>query len=82
MAKTKKPSEKEIKPFQVKHHLFYPCQMPSSLKDSYLYYLLSFNRKGIVQIESNSPRFKNKEDAILFVEEGKLNVFVENRRRL
>lgn len=59
--------EKEIKPFSVKHHNFYPCMFSSSIKQGFLYYLQVFNWRGIFQIEKNSPRFKTKEDALIYI---------------
>lgn len=71
MKKKDKREKVELKPFQVKHHLFYPTVFSSSLKEGYVYYILSFNRKGIVQLEVNSPRFRSEEEARAHVE--KLN---------
>jgi hypothetical protein len=55
--------EKEIKPFSVKNYHFYPCIFSSSTDQGFVYYLQSFDWKGILQIEQNSPRFKSMKEA-------------------
>jgi len=60
--------DKEIKPFSVKHHNFYPCMFSVHIKQGFLYYLQVVNWKGIFQIEHNCPKFKSMEDALSYVE--------------
>lgn len=67
----KKKDKVELKPFKVRHHQFYPTVFSSSLAEGYLYYILSFDRRGMVLLEVNSPRFKSEEEAREYVD--KLN---------
>lgn len=70
MKANKKPvtkKDKEIKPFSVKHHNFYPCMFSASTKAGFLYYLQVFDWKGIFQIEQNCPKFKSVEEAFDYI---------------
>jgi len=60
-------SEKELKPFSVKNFHFYTCVFSSSIDQGFVYYLQKFDWKGILQIEQNSPRFKNIEEAYDYI---------------
>ena len=68
--KGKKISEKkDSKPFNVKHYRFFPCCWSKSIKDGFAYYLLVRKRNAYALThELESPRFKDKEEAIMFVE--------------
>ena len=74
--KNKKIPKNEVKSFSIRNYNFFPCAHKSSTSAGFLYYLAIKNRKGINQIEQNSPKFKTKQEAIEFTESGKVNSFV------
>ena len=61
-----------IKPFKYRHFTFYPCQVARHIKAGFIYYLNAATRSRKIIIEENSHLFKNKEDAIRFVDEDRL----------
>jgi len=65
-----------LKPFVVGTYRFFPCSFPQSLEQEYTYFLSIKDYKGIIQLEVNSPRFKDASEARKFAEDKKLHRFV------
>jgi len=67
-----------LKPFVVGTYRFYPCSFPQSLEEGYTYFLSIKDYRGIIQLEVNSPRFKDASEAKKFADNNKSHPYVIN----
>jgi hypothetical protein len=67
-----------LKPFVVGTYRFYPCSFPQSLEEGYTYFLSIKDYRGIIQLEVNSPRFKDADEAKSFAKSSKSHPYVIN----
>jgi len=67
-----------LKPFVVVTYRFYPCSFPQSLEEGYTYFLSIKDYRGIIQLEVNSPRFKDASEAKKFADNNKSHPYVIN----
>ena len=62
----KKIKPELIKPFDIKHFRFFPCNYQKNTRKGFVYYLAIRNHKGILILENNSPMFKSREECLEF----------------
>lgn len=56
------------KPFAIGHYNFFPCCYPRNTKNGFKFYLGIRGRCGYVKSEIDSPMFKNKAEAQVFID--------------
>lgn len=67
-----------LKPFVVGTYRFFPCSFTQSLEQEYTYFLSIKDYRGIIQLEVNSPRFKDASEAKKFADNNKSHPYVIN----
>jgi len=67
-----------LKPFAVGTYNFYPCYFQKSFDEGYNYFLSIKDHRGIIQLEVNSPRFKDADEAKIFAKSSKSHPYVIN----
>ena len=73
---TKAIRDKNLKPFSIRNYNFFPCSFSKSLNEGFVCFLQIRNRKGMIELEVNSPRFKSIEEAKQFADDNNVHPYV------